>query len=816
MPKISFLGASQPLTKSFSLVNRELRKTAYPLIKNFTSYTHDYKTLKALHKLIESHASQNHCMLKGNLQWQLKNEPRAGSTNSQLPTQLLCLDLDGIKGIADVESFLFAIGLNDISYIVQYSASMGVDPNKGLSAHIFMMLDEPILPDMLKLWLMKLNFDTVQLSEQLVLTASGVALRWPLDISVAQNDKLIYIAPPILGPGLKDPYVNNRISLVNKPRKTLTIDLADIVPGSLHEQKTAMVNTLRKVAGLPVRRSLVVKELGGIEVITSVEHAVVTGVKEDRDWVYLNLNGGDSWGYYHTTSNPEIVYNFKGEPNYSTKHLIPDYYKEAKHKYAKRIKEASAAEAKKHAELEANLQREIDEQHIQKLSTQKTGRAYLGFNEKTSDRYFYGYYDFNTDSTEIYRTSSMVKVTDYLQEHGQVVPDFLPSWTFEFDFSSDVIFDPTNKRINMFQRTDYMRNPKPSKVVPSTISRVIMSALGDSKPAYDHFINWLAYIIQKRDPARTAWILHGTQGTGKGVLFNHILAPIVGHDYVQTKLLGEMEENFNGFMQHCVFLLIDEVQMTDLSKKSKFIAKLKSQIVEPKISIRPMYAGHFMARNWTNFIFASNKPDPVEVDQADRRLNVADYQNTPIKLSVKDIKTIESELYAFTGYLMQHKVDADAARTPMESQSKEALKSITEDSLEEIARALKQGNLDYFIGYLPTRSERDLMDAVLSVSTGAYTQVMTRCLAALDSGDGKINLSRDDLHVIFTYLHGDSIPEKGKFTKLLRHKGITIKPVWINEEVTRGIQAEWVANDETLREARTKLSTERRPLKAVK
>jgi hypothetical protein len=44
----------------------------------------------------------------------------------------------------------------------------------------------------------------------------------------------------------------------------------------------------------------------------------------------------------------------------------------------------------------------------------------------------------------------------------------------------------------------------------------------------DHFLNWLAFILQHRDRTKTAWVLHGVPGTGKGLLTNDILRPIFG------------------------------------------------------------------------------------------------------------------------------------------------------------------------------------------------------------------------------------------------------------------------------------------------
>ena len=44
----------------------------------------------------------------------------------------------------------------------------------------------------------------------------------------------------------------------------------------------------------------------------------------------MNLNGGDSWAYWHPEGNCEIIYSFKGELPYATKELLPEYYAQAK------------------------------------------------------------------------------------------------------------------------------------------------------------------------------------------------------------------------------------------------------------------------------------------------------------------------------------------------------------------------------------------------------------------------------------------------------------------------------------------------------
>ncbi len=67
-----------------------------------------------------------------------------------------------------------------------------------------MLLDKPYAAPLIKQWLVQKNHEVPLLNASMTLTKTGNALTWPLDISACQNDKLIYIAPPVLK-GIKDP-----------------------------------------------------------------------------------------------------------------------------------------------------------------------------------------------------------------------------------------------------------------------------------------------------------------------------------------------------------------------------------------------------------------------------------------------------------------------------------------------------------------------------------------------------------------------------------------------------------------------------------
>jgi len=274
MARVAFLESSIPLTKTF-VINEggNLEKSSYPLVSKFTSYEEDILALHELFDAIERHSSFNRCLLKGELQRPLIKESRAGSTSASIPTNFLVLDIDAneLNTIESVEQLLRLLPpeFDSISHIVQYSCSMGVDPHRTLSCHVYFWLDKAYRPSLLKEWLRHINFQVKELEGQMDLTASGMALKWPLDISVAQNDKLIYIAPPFLGDGVEDNFdLGDRVSLISKDKDTLKPKLGVVNAATNKELEAKKIQILRKARGLRVRQ-LKTKKMGSEDVVTN-------------------------------------------------------------------------------------------------------------------------------------------------------------------------------------------------------------------------------------------------------------------------------------------------------------------------------------------------------------------------------------------------------------------------------------------------------------------------------------------------------------------------------------------------------------------
>ena len=333
----TFLSASVPLTKTVEMrADGTLEKSPYPNVYAVTSHVEDTPDITSFHAALVKHAALGHCLLKGNTSRPLVNESRAGSTDASASTSWVCLDIDGLPAMYNYKgtpttitpaAIMQFLGLQDVSHVLQWSASQGLDGGATLRLHIFFLLPQPVPAQILKQWLIQLNHTIPLLRDSTRLTKTGNSLTWALDITACQNDKLLYIAPPTFK-GMKSPMGRTpRIQLITRSYSTFTL------PHSVHTSTMNKALTderiaeLRETHGLPTRK-FTYKMTKGIEHLIKPEACDMTEMKADRGFVYFNLNGGDSWAYYHPEDRPEFIFNFKGEPTYLTKELLPEYWEQ--------------------------------------------------------------------------------------------------------------------------------------------------------------------------------------------------------------------------------------------------------------------------------------------------------------------------------------------------------------------------------------------------------------------------------------------------------------------------------------------------------
>lgn len=763
--KATFLEAEVPLTKTFYMRDGKVEKQGHPWVIDVTSHVEEFKDIQELHALLVAHAAKGHSFLKGNVVRDLVKESRAGTTNPSEETEVLLLDIDGIKGVDTVEQILSHLNLAGTDYIVQYSSSMGVVPNRGMSAHVFMLLHERQAPAILKQYLMQWNLNVPLLKQNLGLTRTYNALRWSLDITTCQSDKLIYIAPPICKDGVEDAFQGDRIALVSGKRTRVVLPAPFPNAEANQQAQQEELNRLRKAMGLKERPKTSFKTSGRTEYMVSPDRAVVTGKKVDKDFVHLNLNGGDSWAYYHPVGNPTYIRNFKNEPVYRTQDLVPDYWAEVKE---------SMLEAKPDAE----------------------GRVFLAFRDFHTSTYYNGVWVPKSGTLRLAVAKGKEQLQDFLAGNGQPVPDNVPDWDVRFDPDNPVVVDLENRVLNTYQPSVYMRM-KPRRVteMPPYARRIILHALGGDEAVLEHFLNWLAVIVQHRKPAETAWVLHGTQGTGKGLVLSQILRPIIGMDYVVTKRMRELDSQFNGYLEKAFIVWVDEAEQTDFKgKRATLNADLKHFASETRISIRKMHMQAYEITSYASWIFASNMNHIIDIDIEDRRFNVAVYQ--PLKIFPPDGKErfderrLQDELVDVYNYLMTRDADREVARVPLNNPAKQKMVQLNRASIDVAADAILSGNLDFFWEQMH-QGEIDSLPRFDQDRARAYTALIKKFAV-----DEPSSILREELQLMLEYTIGGMPTTPVKFSSLLKHHRLTIQPVSRGGETKRGIPVKWKVKPE--------------------
>lgn len=665
--KINFLQDAEGsrLTKTYTPT--EVRP--YPNAAMFNSFHYEVDSLESFYEPLLQNAKLGYCLLKGELPKKLTEERRAGTTSALVPTQYLLLDLDFDGGFDSVDHFLDAIGINDVSYILHHSASSGIRSKTGLRVHLVILLDEPKSPNLLKSWLQYLNLTVPELRDLCQLSANGFSLKWALDVTTCQNDKLIFIADPTCE-GVDDPMAGKRFELHKRSHEAWTFPFKGSEFAALTDQTSDLINERREEQGLPRRKATFGSaeyDGGTVEYLKNPTRAQVTSWKDGRGFVYLNLNGGDSWGYYYPAGKPEYLRNFKGEPVVRLRDIDPEYY-------AGVVQEEAEEPKPESPQGEAPLRWMFvnREQDGFFLAEWKAGRGV-----KTSKH-------------------SYKLCTEWLGEE----PEQLEEWTLEFaPWRKHQAAVPSERWINTYHPTPYAdkKNHGEKAEIPELIQKVLLSALSDQETV-DHFLKWLAYIWQVGHPARTAWLLKGVEGTGKGVIINSIIKPLFGSEVCFSTIVDKALEKHNGWMRNKMFLWIDEGEIRT-ERASELMGKLKNMITEPHIAMREMRTDAENFPNNLNIIVATNSKTPIVLKPDDRRWNVAPTQNTPLAthMDVEELSNrVVEVLPSFVAYLAALKIDQKNPPRALDNEAKRELIQSSINSNEEFFYALAEGNLDYF------------------------------------------------------------------------------------------------------------------------
>lgn len=711
--RVTFLEATNGLRLSKHHSKKDGFKP-YPHVKAVTSHKYDIPVsddgLEQFDQLLRKHAALGHCLLKGNLKRDIIDESRAGLSDRNALSNLLVIDVDGVRLTGGTDIVYLAkqvinelpVELHNTSFIVQASSSIGFKGNR-TSLHIFMLLTVAMPPKSIKLWLQDCNYESDLFNQQLELSVNGQSLKYPLDSSVADNSKIIFIAPPTFDDPKDNPFTDDDERIVLVKRKQPSFDLAalmtNISPQKCHEKSLQHKDRLREEAGFkkrPAKTRLTSIDNQTEEVLTNPDKMSISIVDTTSfPYIRCNINGGDSGAYYFNIEKPTYMYNFKDEPIFEIEKADKDFYASIFETFAEEL--------------------------------EKIGKAHfpIVMRDFDTDTFLAGLFDPNENQfSDDYPLTPIGKanIEDFFMSHGKLPPDFIPDAKVRFLPTSTepaINIAKTPFEVNTYRKTKYVIDAKPlatplefgtatklSRITP-LIHTIMLHMLGDGEEELERFINWLAYIYQTRRKTGVSWVLSGTQGTGKGIFYSRILRGLFGTHHAPMRYLQNMEEQFNLYMRDALFLVVDEFHMASSSSgATKMADKLKNQITEPTITIRGMRSNQVEMPNYTNFIFLTNRVDAVNIETGDRRYNIAPKQETKLLVKYPDLPArldkdeLEQELWKFAGALETFKYDKRLVETAIDNTAKEQMRNVSMSVFDEFCQAIKVGNLTFFADIL--------------------------------------------------------------------------------------------------------------------
>lgn len=800
--KITFLEARMPLVKTYS--DEGIKN--YPMAKAFKNHVYDIEPtengLALLHEKYIEHASKHQCRLKGNLSSNINFDSRAGKTAATDLTQTLLFDIDGLELDAErgehaedylhncVEAFIRLLPkeFQHVSYIAHASNSFMIKPHPCF--HLEFMLDAPTLPSALKTFLKSLNFTIPQVRDKLKLSGGKHTLSLPIDPTVAQNDKIIFIAAPrIMHSMHKNPFDNddNRFLHVTKKAPAVAIRelLVGLNPGQFQEEELKMVKQLRKAAGLSAKNVKHTRfSRGGqsFQVIKEPDLLPMEFAYKNDSFCYFNINGGDSNGYYCPIGKPRFIFNFKNEPIFEFEKAAPELF----------------------AWYCVEFEKEIAKENKIK--------PYI-FRDALTDQFFTATLDLENDTILRCDMARKDNAKDWIVEQGEVVPEPIPTWDYKFEPHNPTVINEKTKTLNKYKMPELLANPVPlherftnatvGKAVPlfkelcPLIHKVFDHATGNAVEEQEYFLNWLAYVIQCKTVTPKVWVFQGTQRTGKNFLYEKVLKPLFGGArFAPKKRINELESGFNGWLEESLLCLLDEFDM-ESAKNVDFVENLiKDYTGGSTQTIEKKFCNSVTLEIFINFIIFSNVPHCIKVAVNDQRYNLFPRQEISIldaypSLNLRDMDDeVDEELKYFASFLMSYDADKTiACDKVIYNQAKKDMQNNTLTWPQELARAINiDGDLDFFADVFELTAEMGNTDCLQVMRV---QEIVTNWAK---EAPGFIRIPQNDLCEIYNLLNGKKLGPKA-FGKMMARNGVITSQMRINGESKKGIEVEFTKCD---------------------
>ena len=277
----------------------------------------------------------------------------------------------------------------------------------------------------------------------------------------------------------------------------------------------------------------------------------------------------------------------------------------------------------------------IDKDSLLRWSQDKD--EWLFFVNKLTGKMIHMYRSEADDRDLIFAPADMFTMKNQCRIKGVYPPEVVPSKELRTVFASNDRYVGDNI-INRYDATDIIKVDADYTLggPPKEFDQVLRWAMGEGccdddkefEESIQHFYRWLAHYIQKREKNITAYHMHGTEGTGKGMIFGCI-EKIVGStsciNIGQSRLLS----NFNKLLVDSCFILVDEVNF-NLESSGRIVEIIKQILTEGKGIGEAKGVDAAKQKTQACFFFFSNRTGAICLTAGDRRFNVGYRQEVPL------------------------------------------------------------------------------------------------------------------------------------------------------------------------------------------
>ena len=208
------------------------------------------------------------------------------------------------------------------------------------------------------------------------------------------------------------------------------------------------------------------------------------------------------------------------------------------------------------------------------------------------------------------------------------------------------------KVLNIFQHPP--KPPEKVSVSHEMALEFIHYLLDGDQPSVDYLLNWIAHFVFKAHTRMHHGILiSGSQGTGKSTL-GKIVAELGGRSS-RTITPQELGGNFQDWMLNARLVIVEEVKQ---QKNYEFYNNIKAYFTNDVNRVNPKGKTPFDISNHLHFMMYSNSPNPITLDEDDRRffyrLSKAKKRDKEYYSNLHNYLWKLGGVWAFRDYLEEH------------------------------------------------------------------------------------------------------------------------------------------------------------------